>query len=234
MNLRELKCKNCGAPLTESNLSLDIMVARCPHCESVFAIDPEDEETDGKEPLKPRAALPRGWYLRDDDYRLLIQWRWFQWGHIVALMFSIPWNTFVIFWMYKTLSMGVWFMSVFGLVHAGVGIGLVYYAFSGMLNSTLITADSESLQIRHRPLPWVGNRTIATADIRQLYCKEKVTQNKNGTSVTYELCALEGESHRTLPLIKGLADVEQAVFLEQELERHLHIRDRKVAGEVRL
>jgi hypothetical protein len=32
--------------------------------------------------------------------------------------------------------------------------------------------------------------------------------------------------------VSGLAEIEQALFIEQEVERHLGLRDRPMAGEV--
>jgi hypothetical protein len=33
-------------------------------------------------------------------------------------------------------------------------------------------------------------------------------------------------------LVKGLTDADQALYIEQELERHLRIQDQPVAGEL--
>ena len=146
------------------------------------------------------------------------------------LFFTIFWNGFMIVWHTIALSQGMWFMSLFGIIHTAVGIGLAYTVVAMFINSTAIRCQSGTIQIQHGPLPWKGNKTLNTADLQQLYVTKKVSHGKNGTSVTYNLEAVLKDNQReTLP--KSLTDPDQALFIEQEIEQLLKIHDRPVAGE---
>jgi hypothetical protein len=87
------------------------------------------------------------------------------------------------------------------------------------------------LEISHKPIPWLGNKRLKSAELKQIYVKEKIKRNNNNTSVTYEVRAilLNGKS---IKIISGLPNSEQALYVEQEIERYIGIEDVKVKGEV--
>ena len=149
------------------------------------------------------------------------------------MFFCVFWNGFLIVWHTIALSTGAWFMSAFGLIHTAVGIGLLYFVIATFCNTTEIRAGSGRLSIRHRPIPWRGNQDIPTPGLKQLFCREKVSRGKNGTSTSYELEAvLDGNTRKTL--LKGLNDPNQALYIEQQLEKFLRITDQRVHGEFTL
>ena len=66
--------------------------------------------------------------------------------------------------------------------------------------------------------------------IQQLYCTAKTSSSRNGTSTAYELHALTsgGEDRKLLKV----DELEQALFIEQEVEKFLGIADVPVRGEI--
>jgi hypothetical protein len=91
--------------------------------------------------------------------------------------------------------------------------------------------EAKDIDEARGPLPWPGNLDLGTGEVQQLFSSEKVTRGKNGPAVTYEVGFLgPGGTRRTL--LKGMDAVEQALFLEQRLERQLRIADQAVQGEV--
>jgi hypothetical protein len=98
---------------------------------------------------------------------------------------------------------------------------------TGFVNSTVITVESDQLTIKHRPLPWLGNRTLYRNDFIQLYCEE--VRNKNGSS--YRLNAVL-QNHKKLKLISGIQDRSQAIYFEREIERFMGIENVHVDGEM--
>jgi hypothetical protein len=95
------------------------------------------------------------------------------------------------------------------------------------VNRTRIAVENGVLSVRHGPLPWPGNRTIAVAELAQLFCEE-VIGNKGSRS--YRVSALL-KSGRKTQVLRGLGQADQALFIEQALERRLGITDVPVAGE---
>ncbi len=175
--------------------------------------------------------MPRGIQVEAFGSEMTIRRRWFGAAAIFLIFFAILWNGFMIVWHTISLSSGAWFMSVFGLIHTGVGVFVGYTALAMIFNTTIIRIGRGALSVRHGPLPWPGNLTLDTQDIEQLYCKEKVSNNKNGTSYTYEVHMMTHRSGRK-KLVSGLQDADQALFIEQQIENHLEIKDRPVGGEL--
>ncbi len=161
---------------------------------------------------------------------LVITRSWRNLSAWVLLFFALFWNGFLIVWHGIALSTGAWSMSVFGLIHTGVGLFLIYYVAALFLNSTVIRASPRSLESKSGPLPWKGDRQLDAGTVSQLYCKEEIHRSKNRSSASYQVDAvLPGNRRETL--VWGLPEADHALFIEQQLERHLRLADVPVAGE---
>ncbi|MEO8614416.1 MAG: hypothetical protein ABI600_04690 [Luteolibacter sp.] len=225
-NLVELKCKNCGSNLTPADFSPQLMAARCPHCQALFAIT----GTGDRAIARPEVALPKSFQIRRTPQSLDISRRWFGAHAFFLLLFAIVWNSFMVVWHTISLTQGLWFMSAFGLLHTCVGIFLIYYVLALFLNSTVVRANNQSLEVKSRPMPWKGDKLLANSEVEQLYCIEKISRGQNGSSASYRVEAvLRGNRRETL--IGGLTDPDHALFIEQQLEHFLKISDTPVAGE---
>ncbi|NLE64981.1 MAG: hypothetical protein GX606_03585 [Elusimicrobia bacterium] len=87
------------------------------------------------------------------------------------------------------------------------------------------------LRITHGPLPAGRARTVQRSDVKQLYSDERIVHGKHGRSVHYGVKAIL-KSGGEIDLIYGLPDRKEALFIEQQVERHFGIRDEAVPGEV--
>lgn len=233
MDLIELKCKNCGSQLAPEDFSPQLSAVRCHHCNALYAIAPPAPAAGAPAHTGPRPEipLPKHVTLETRGDALLIVRKWLTGGTYFLLFFCILWNGFMVVWHTIAISQGAWIMSLFGLIHTAVGIGIAYGVLTGFINKTTIKATSASLSITHGPLPWKGNKAIPRASVHQIYCKEITRRGKNGPVVTYNIETL-GKDNRRDTLVKGLADAEQALFVEQRIERHLGIQDTHVPGEL--
>ncbi|OGG55453.1 MAG: hypothetical protein A3F84_14975 [Candidatus Handelsmanbacteria bacterium RIFCSPLOWO2_12_FULL_64_10] len=161
---------------------------------------------------------------------LVITWRWFSLKYIFLTVFVLFWDGFLIFWYSMALRSDDWLPILFPIIHVAVGVGLTYSVLAGYLNKTRIQVTPRSLEIEHGPLPWPGKRLEASY-VKQLYCKERIQHSRNSTSYSYELRAVthDGGDRK---LLKGLEEAEQALYLEQEIEKFLRIEDRPIRGEL--
>lgn len=234
MRLSELRCRNCGAPLAAENVVEHLSMARCSHCNAVFALEPDGPIAAGagQAALRPQVAMPSGIKVEDVGTALQISRRWFNVSAFFLLFFSIFWNGFMLVWHGIAISSGAWIMSAFGLLHTAVGVGVAYATAGMFLNTTYVRVGNGMIEVKTEPVPWWGNKWLTADDISQFYCMEQVHRGKNGTSYTYDVMCLRNDGVRDT-LVQGLQDSTQALFIEQELERFLGIKDQPVDGELR-
>ena len=71
-----------------------------------------------------------------------------------------------------------------------------------------------------------------SSGIRQLYSKEKTTDNRDTNRISqYELRVITHDK-KEVKLLSGLESPKQVLFIEQAIEKFLRIEDKKVNGEV--
>lgn len=227
--LIELKCRNCGSELVPEDISARLSAVRCRHCDTLFAL-PAGHGRAAPLP-RPTVGLPERFDLHESPRGIRIERGWLTGATYALLVFAILWNGFMLVWHGIALSQGQWMMSAFGLIHTAVGAGLVYKVLADFLNRTVIRVESGALTLRHGPLPWPGKKDFRTADFEQFYVTRKVTHGKNGSTTTYQLEALLAGGRRKT-IVKGLPEPEHAIYLEQQLEKHLKIVDRPIDGEL--
>jgi hypothetical protein len=182
-----------------------------------------------------RELLPTG---------LRLTWRWYSPAAWFLAAFCVFWDGFLVFWYagatadvdfsqgYEALRGPQLMMLVFPLLHVGAGLGISYFTACRFLNRTVVDVSPREIRVTVGPLPWPGNRTVSPMQVAQVFREEIVRQTKNGRSITYNVSAALKDQSK-VKLLSGLDSPDQALFLEQEIERHLGIRDQPVAGEMR-
>jgi hypothetical protein len=229
----DVVCKRCAAAIEATDVHLESRLAKCGRCGTVFDFSAQLDERGRRAPV----PLPRGLRIVEDEGgeqepgayrqgrraggRLVIVRRWFSTQLFFQALFCVLWDGFLFSW-YATpgRARDLWF-TLFPFINVAVGVAITYRTLAGFFNRTWITATPASLTIRHGPLPWLGNREIAAGDIAQLHCKRE-TGGRRNPSVTYSLAAVMKDG-RQLALVRGLAEAEQALFIEQRVEERLDI-----------
>jgi hypothetical protein len=176
-------------------------------------------------------GLPDKIDLQHTGADLVITRRWFGLQTLMMTAFVIFWDGFLFFWYSKAVPGGDMMVVLFPLLHVGVGVWLTYYTLAGYVNKTIVRINYEKISVRHRPLPYWGYKTVQSGDIKQLYSKEKISRSSNKRSVTYEVHALT-HNGKSIKLVSYMESSEQALFVEQEIEKYLGIKDKPVRGEI--
>ena len=178
------------------------------------------------------APMPGNVTVNDHGTGVTLSYRWYSPKFIFLIFFCIFWDGFLFVWYRQALSDNApILMILFPLLHVAVGVGLTYYTVAGFLNKTIVEVTREGVAISHVPLPWLGNKTIPVSELTQLYREEVVSQGNRSTRVRYQLSAITRENKK-IKLLTGIDTADVALFLEQEIEKWLAIRDTKVSGEM--
>jgi hypothetical protein len=212
-------------------MNLERMVAKCRECHAVFGFGDQFGIGGSREEVRMDVPRPPNMRIEHSGADITFTWRWFTPTFIFLAFFALFWNGFMAVWFGIAIVSRIWPMALFGILHAGVGLFLAYTALAGFVNSTVLRIGRGELEVRYGPLPWLGNRRLETAEIAQLYCKEKVTYRRGTSHSTHEI-HVATRDNRDIKLLSGLPDSVQALFLEQEIERYLGIKDQPVRGEM--
>jgi hypothetical protein len=94
-----------------------------------------------------------------------------------------------------------------------------------------VRLDRSRLVVWIHPLPTRKRVEVATADIRQLFCREQINRGRYGPYSTYDLMVETRDGSR-LKLLSGIDSPQLPLFLEQHAEAWLGIRDAPVPGEL--
>lgn len=228
--LTALTCPSCRSAISEQGLDLARGIAKCSHCGALALLPASARPERSLE--RPAVPLPERVTLRELPDGVELRVRWFTPLVWFLLFFVIAWDSFLIFWYSLAARDGMpWIMAVFPVAHVAVGVGLTYFVVATFLNTTIVTATRDRLRVRHGPVPWFGNHDLASDDLAQFFCKERVHRGKRGTSTSYELWA-QRKHGANVRILRGSADADHALYFEQALERALGIRDQPVAGEL--
>lgn len=234
----QLPCRACDKPAAPVEFNDQTTIAKCALCSSVLGIHGAIF-SDG-----PRAAhaIPSGITVETEGQELVISRSWHSWVYVVLAVLSVFWmilallllGVLIVVWftvsannLGEVLTNGLLF-ALLPAVGVLVGAGLLYFTLAGVLNSTKIRVGQAEVSVLHGPLPWWGNASVTRGDVARVFTTEQVHFGRYGSKYfTYSVeLALRGGERRTL--VSRLSEVEQALFITQEVECSLGMR-----GEVR-
>jgi len=226
----QLACPNCGTSTRASDINLEMLIAKCHNCHTVFSFE---EKISKKKRQRTEVPMPPGIeafsYL--SELNIEIKWRKMMSGFLT--FFTIFWNLVLIPFIAIAVLQGQWVIFLFIALHLFVGVALAYYTVAMLVNTTYIMVDRSHLIVEHKPIPVFSykNRQVPITDVAQIFINKYVASRTNGRpnfaySVRYEQA--DGDQ---VTLMRGLKKHEQARYVEQEIERFLAIEDRAVDGE---
>jgi hypothetical protein len=225
----DINCKRCHEPIPASDVNLGTNIAKCKKCDAVF--DFRDQIQTYSRIVRREVPTPETMTLQSTMDGLEIIRKWFSPKVYGLLVFCILWDGFMVVWFFIALTQKQWAMAAFGTIHGAVGVGLTYLLVCSFINRTHIQINFRELKIFHEPLPWPGKKVIPIGEVKQGFTKEKIHRGKNSTRYTYDVWYLDqaDEEHK---LLSGLDRLEHALYVEQEIEKTLGIKDTPVSGEV--
>jgi len=166
-----------------------------------------------------------------NDYMHIAR-KWFDWKIVLVAAFAVIWDFFIFGdFLSKNEETELLLGKLFLMTHFVVGVGITYYALAGLFNKTDIYVSREAIQIKHKPLPWLGNKRLIATELKQLYGKEVIRSHNFGNRVVYEVHTLISNG-QNIKLLGGLETSEQALYIEQEIEKYLGIENIPFRGEL--
>lgn len=221
-----LSCKNCDTHISAKDININKAIAKCPECDHVFSF----EQDLNVHLHKPEVMMPKNIEVLELRSELNLYRKWWGPKFIGIAFFALFWNGFMVVWFSMAIATGAYPMALFGTIHAIAGLGMIYWVIAGTFNTTEVRTTKNRFYIKHGPIPWRGNREIEVSNISQFFTKMHIQRNDNSTTYSYELHAVLNDG-KQIKILGQMDKPEEALYLEQELERFLDIPDRRVSGE---
>lgn len=137
--------------------------------------------------------------------------------------FTIFWTGFMVMWNTIAIVTGAWAMAIFGIIHDAVAVYLIRCVLVSILNSTFVTIEGGKLDVTHRPFRSGMDVSLACVNIREIVCKRNVhTSSKGHISTTFTVLHRDDNNAEHV-IVEGLPYQEEALFIEQEIEKELGI-----------
>ena len=224
--MTDVRCKNCQAVIDPANIDSERELASCQGCGRLMDLRRERAapETGLRDFKKPRVRvpvdLPVGMSVASvAGERLVIRRRWLRQKHWLMLVLFAAAGIYVAY-LWATIGVSGWL--VVGTLFV---LSWNYNLAAMFVNSTVVTANADAVTVRHGPLPspFARNAYVERHEIGQLYSAK--------FGALYAVLA-NLKSGRSSRLVQPLIKAEQALFIEQQLERALGLTDVPVAGEL--
>jgi len=214
-------CPSCSQSIPAIDLNINDKIAKCSSCNSVFSFQETVlsmlQDVPQQELIRPEGI--ELFYFKD-ELDITVQ-------QPITTLESITLMTFPFFTLLFTLGWSkgkIDFVipAIFGTIAL---IGILSIIFRKR-HKIYITVDEDDLSIQWRPRKFIKDKKYNAKEIDQLY----INKGMESYQVSMILNTEMGQKH--VVLLPGLKSISKAKFLEQEIEKHLRIKNRKVPGEL--
>lgn len=225
---QKVHCPSCHSEVSADNINLDKEVAKCSTCNSVFSIAEILKEVKAFNHTKEDVFKPKG--IEINQFR-------------DELEFSIDANSF------SVIEFSIWMILMLACMMAFIGLSTgkfgswMWITISGVLftissislarytrNKFRVILGAKKLSVINPSTYLIRDQSIDISRIDQIFVKKNV-MNANGT-LGYSVNAVVHSDHGQVEQkLVGVKTITQAQFLEQEIESHLGIVDRRIPQE---
>lgn len=219
----EVQCSDCRAVIAPANIDTQRDLATCGQCGRLMDLRRVPRPGFAAEAMKtararPPVELPVGMSVKT-GVKVVIRRRWLRAKHWFLLALFGGAAAYVAH-LWTSMEPNAWLVvGTLFVLSWNFNVAVMF------VNSTIVTADAMGVDVRHGPLPSLFARkaSVEKSQIEQLYSG----QHGPRFAVMAKL-----KSGRVMPLVAPLITAEQALFVEQQLERILGLADFRVEGEL--
>lgn len=223
----QLHCPKCDHDIIADDINIDRGLAKCRNCNNVFSF-----EEKLRTPLRKRKEVLMPEQIEIDEYEdemtIFYKWRKAKGISPFFIFFGLFWNGMLIPFVLAAIASGELAFLLGISLHLMVGIGFIIFIMTRLMNTTYITVDDYELSIEHRPfvIPFLHkNQYYDVRSIKQLDAQKYVSHTSNNVPIHAYAVVAKFDDGDELKIIKGLKTQSKALFIEQEIELFLGIKD---------
>lgn len=218
----KIHCPSCQHEVEVKNLDLADKVGKCENCNSVFEFRSQIQQL--LEPLADQSEhyhKPESIYQYENPDELEISMGQPLQDYEIVLGALLPFFSLLMVLIYFVKGM---LFSVF-LISVVIGLLALLDLLTLRWQRLFIHLNRAELSIQWKPKKFNKNVILDAREIDQVYLKPRMSK--------FDLYAITKSYHgvKHHQLIPGIAGISKAKYLEQEIERFLHLEDRRVPEE---
>jgi hypothetical protein len=228
MSASVLPCGTCGSEIEPEDVDRQRGIVQCCRCQSVAPANASTEPSDqaaATPSLGEPSAVPEELRLLTDDTAIEIVQPWFSGLAIPLAVLCIIASVAVPALAVAAIVYGHWPAAILAVGLLAVVAGMTYATAALFVNQTTLRVDRDVVQVRHGPMPWPGNKYVATQRIEQILCRRYFMHSQDGMRTFYKVLAATGQA-KPLVLLSRLLDPASALFVEEHLQRFVFADDR--------
>lgn len=217
-----INCPKCSCETPSANIDLAGMLAKCDNCNAIFSIKDKVVELQFAE-TNEEIAKPIGVDILEYNGQLELTL-----NQPVSIFHTISASLSPLF---ALISIGIY--SDKGnslLIYLSLAFAFAFvYSIINLIrykqNKIYVLVTQDDLSIEYRPNNFISDKVYSAEKIEQLFVK------KDHNGLCLQMIINESEGQKTQKLIGRFTDITKAKYIEQEIERYLGIKNKKVPGE---
>ena len=229
--VQKINCPSCGNPVSADNLNIQTNIAKCTNCDGIFSIGEQVEKLSNQNKISQEILRPEGVELTyfQDELDISVEQPWGTFEQIFMSFFP--------FFLIMITSAFVEGISPSPIAKAGLItiwlasiIGYFAYFFIRKKHKIYFHIDDQYLSIERRPKKFIKDKKFAIQDIDQVYIKS-IVSSSGAKGAGIFMIVNDAKGQKKVELIKKVSSRTKAKFIEQEIEKYLGIKDRRVPDE---
>lgn len=231
MEVQKVDCPSCSQAVPADHLNIHTNVAKCTSCDVIFSFNHQVEQLSNQHHITQEVLQPEGvelsHFLNELDISVEQPWGTLEIIFISLFPLLVLLATGLIINVLPSTEITRAAVITFWLTSF---ISYITYFFIRKRHKIYVHIDDRNLHIERRPRKFIKDKQYAVQDIDQVYIKNVISGNgAKGIGVFLIVNGTEGQKH--VELIKSVNSRSKAKYIEQEIERHLGIPDRRVPDE---
>jgi len=218
----QICCPKCASEVAAKNIDLSEKMAKCDSCNAIFSVKNEIVSLQSYEPTEI-IPKPVGVDILEynDELELTL-------SQPVSVFYIIAMSLFPLF---TLIFLGLFFKNgePWAIYPGAASLFVFVFSLVKIIRSRrdkiYVTVDDKELIVEYRPNNFISDKAYQTDSIEQLFVKK----DANGLHLSMLVNEVDGQKAQIL--IGRFSDITKAKYVEQEIERYLGIKNRKVAGE---
>jgi len=229
--VHKIHCPDCSTIVPMNNLNIQTNIAKCNSCNGIFSIRElvnhiADAKHITQEVLKPEGIEI---FTFKDELDISVAQRWQQVEGLIAMLFPFIVFSVAILVSVFVLPEHMRIVGVLALLTVSFASYISYF-LARKKHKTNIHVNKQYLHIEQRPKKFVKDKIYKVEDIDQIYIKAGPHMSgTKGGSVHMIVNTPEGQKH--VLLLGTMNSLSKAKYVEQEIEKHLGITNKRVPDE---